>query len=142
MRLALLLTFTLSFPALAQVYTWKDESGTTHYGGQPPAGQRDEVKIRKQPSQNMENQGVPPPSTDSDTREKYDPKESSRRSLSEIRRLASERACKLAKLELGSAERLLTLAFSQNSYDFVMDRRKKNVNHWRKRAGIHCSDGL
>ena len=46
MRLALLLICTLSFPALAQVYTWKDESGTTHFGSQPPTAETQEVIIR------------------------------------------------------------------------------------------------
>ena len=46
MRLALLLICTLSFPALAQVYTWKDESGTTHFGSQPPTAEKQEVIIR------------------------------------------------------------------------------------------------
>ena len=46
MRLALLLICTLSMPALAQVYTWKDESGTTHFGSQPPTAEKQEVIIR------------------------------------------------------------------------------------------------
>ena len=46
MRLALLLICTLSFPALAQVYTWKDENGTTHFGSQPPTAEKQEVIIR------------------------------------------------------------------------------------------------
>ena len=46
MRLALLLICTLSFPALAQVYTWKDENGTTHFGNQPPTAEKQEVIIR------------------------------------------------------------------------------------------------
>lgn len=47
MRLALLLICTLSFPALAEVYKWVDESGVTHFGSQPPAADSQEVKIRE-----------------------------------------------------------------------------------------------
>jgi len=47
MRLALLLICTLSFPVLAEVYKWVDESGVTHFGSQPPAADSQEVKIRE-----------------------------------------------------------------------------------------------
>lgn len=47
MRLIFTLLIALSFPALAQVYKWTDENGVTHFGSQPPPGQRDEVKIRQ-----------------------------------------------------------------------------------------------
>ena len=49
MRLALFLICILSFPALAQVYTWKDENGTTHFGSQPPTAEKQEVIIRDAP---------------------------------------------------------------------------------------------
>jgi DNA polymerase IIIc chi subunit len=46
MRLALILICILSFPALAQVYKWKDENGVTHFGSQPPTAETQEVIIR------------------------------------------------------------------------------------------------
>ena len=43
MRFLALLLISLSFHAVAQVYTWTDENGVTHFGTQPPAGQQQEV---------------------------------------------------------------------------------------------------
>lgn len=46
MRFLALLLISLSFPAVAQVYTWTDENGVTHFGTQPPPGQQESVDIR------------------------------------------------------------------------------------------------
>ena len=48
MRKALALAMIVaSFSASAQVYKWTDENGVTHFGNQPPAGQRNEqVEVR------------------------------------------------------------------------------------------------
>lgn len=139
MRLALLLLCTLSLPALAQVYKWTDENGVTHFGSQPPAGQQEEVRIRKTQSKSVVTEKTPVPERQREAKDQFDPVESSQNSLIEIRRLANERACNLAKLELEDAERLLTLAVSQRSYDFVIERREKKVKYWRERADLHCA---
>jgi len=49
MRKALALAMIVaSFSASAEVYTWKDENGVTHFGNKPPPGQRQErVEIRE-----------------------------------------------------------------------------------------------
>src|SRR5690606_32790675 len=46
MRFLALLLITLSFPAVAQVYKWTDENGVTHFGTQPPPGQRQSVDVK------------------------------------------------------------------------------------------------
>ncbi len=46
MRLLITLLLILSFPVSAQVYKWTDENGVTHFGSQPPPGQKQELKIR------------------------------------------------------------------------------------------------
>ncbi len=46
MRLILIILTALSFPAAAQVYKWTDENGVTHFGAQPPPGQKEEVRVR------------------------------------------------------------------------------------------------
>ncbi len=142
MRFALLLFCMLSLPALAQVYKWIDENGVTHFGSQPPAGQQEEIPMKKSRHTGGAAEKAPVPERSIKAKEQYDPVESSQNLQNEIRRLANERACKLAKLELEQAERLLTLAVSQESYDFVLDRRKKKVKYWRERADLHCAGAL
>jgi len=45
--LVLALAGALSFPIVAEVYTWKDDNGVTHFGNQPPPGQKNEqVEIK------------------------------------------------------------------------------------------------
>lgn len=46
MRLIMILLAALSFQATAQVYKWVDENGVTHFGNQPPPGEKEEVEIR------------------------------------------------------------------------------------------------
>ena len=48
MRLALaLVVLALAAPAAAQVYTWKDKDGKTHFGDRPPPeAKTEEVRIR------------------------------------------------------------------------------------------------
>lgn|SRR5690606_6170026 len=46
MRFLALLLITLSFSAVAQVYKWTDENGVTHFGTQPPPGQRQAVDVK------------------------------------------------------------------------------------------------
>ncbi|MEO9589692.1 MULTISPECIES: DUF4124 domain-containing protein [Marinobacter] len=46
MRLLIPLFLILAFPVSAQVYKWTDENGITHFGNQPPPGQKEEVRIR------------------------------------------------------------------------------------------------
>jgi hypothetical protein len=142
MRLALLLICTLSFPALAQVYKWTDANGVTHFGSQPPPGQQEQVPIRKNSHKAAAPENEPSQVQTIERKDRFNPVESSRNAQNEIRRLANERACRLANLELESAERLLTLALSQRSYDFVVNRREKAVADWRKRAEMHCNAGL
>lgn len=44
-RLFVLLTLGLvPLAALAQLYSWKDASGKTHYGDQPPAGKKEAAR--------------------------------------------------------------------------------------------------
>lgn len=142
MRLVLLLICTLSFPALAQVYKWTDANGITHFGSQPPPGQREQVPIRKSPHKATAPESRSAPVQTIEREERFNPVESSRIAQNEIRRLANERACRLANLELESAERLLTLALSQESYDFVVKRRTKAVADWRERSEKHCNREL
>lgn len=49
MRLILIFLIALSFPALAQVYKWTDENGVTHFGSQPPPGERKSVDATNPP---------------------------------------------------------------------------------------------
>lgn len=46
MRLLIPLFLILAFPVSGQVYKWTDENGVTHFGNQPPPGQKEEVRIR------------------------------------------------------------------------------------------------
>ena len=60
MRFLILLLISFSFPAVAQVYTWTDENGVTHFGTQPPPGQQESVDIRNNRISNQ------PPAAESD----------------------------------------------------------------------------
>src|SRR5690554_3909226 len=60
MRFLALLLISLSFPAVAQVYTWTDENGVTHFGTQPPSWKQESVDVRNNRISNQ------PPAAESD----------------------------------------------------------------------------
>lgn len=139
MRFLALLLATLSFSAVAQVYKWTDENGVTHFGTQPPAGQREEVEIRSSaPGDLGASQSKP-----ADKKEPSSVQAASDSQLSpqmKFHQEANRRACNLAKTELENAERLVTLGESQKAYDFVLEPRKKKVVYWKSRVDLHCKD--
>ena len=47
MRPLILILLFLSSPTMAEVYQWTDAEGNTHFGSQPPPGQRQQVEIRQ-----------------------------------------------------------------------------------------------
>jgi len=138
MRLILLLLTALSFPALAQVYKWTDADGNVHFGNQPPPGQSEEVKIRASSPGDMgasqKEKLVSSDSAESTVVTENAPETAFVRA----RESANRNACNLARLELESAERMLTLAQSQGAYNFVLKRRAQTVEHWRDRVELHC----
>ncbi|WP_421921592.1 DUF4124 domain-containing protein [Marinobacter salarius] len=132
MRLILVFLIALSFPAVGQVYKWTDAQGNVHFGTQPPPGQNDEVKIRDSSPGSM---AAPerPAKDDTDP-----PKESPRAKLNQLESAARDRACDLAKSELASAERKLTLALSIDQNSPMADYRENQVDLWKRRTRIEC----
>lgn len=138
MRFFLLLFATFSFSAVAQVYKWTDENGNVHFGNQPPPGQQEEVRIRESSPGDM---GKARRDANNKTvSESEIERDKAKDALADARETANQRACDLAQTELENAERLLTLAQSQDSYDFVLERRQKSVEHWQSRVDLHCKD--
>ena len=138
MRLILILFTALSFPAFAQVYKWTDDQGNVYFGNQPPPGQKEEVQTRKSSPgdmgssqrNKMAESELPEPS-----KENLHSPESA---FARARESANKNACELSRLELESAERMLTLAQSQGAYEFVLNRRVEKVEHWQSRVDLHC----
>ncbi|VVT02741.1 hypothetical protein MARINON1_52488 [Marinobacter salarius] len=135
MRILFTLLIILASTAYGQVYKWTDENGNVHFGTQPPPGQQEEVTIRDSSPGDM---GAGRTQARAVENESADAKQND--PVANARRAANQRACDLAETELQSAERLLTLAQSQDSYDFVLDRRQKKVAHWQGRVDLHCVD--
>ncbi|MCD1631347.1 DUF4124 domain-containing protein [Marinobacter shengliensis] len=131
MRFLALLLISLSFTAVAQVYTWTDENGVTHFGTQPPPGAREEVQIRDTRI------GTVPPSQP-EIESKSGPRQSSATTLSDLERSAAQKACNLAKSELSSAERKLTLSLSIDQTNAMADYRRNQVDLWQRRVRIEC----
>jgi len=130
MRLILVFLTALSFPAFAQVYKWTDESGNVHFGNQPPPGQQDEVRIRESSPGSM----AIKPSASAEP----EVQESPRAELESLESAARSKACDLAKSELGSAERKLTLALSIDRNSPMVDYRQNQVDLWERRSRIEC----
>lgn len=139
MRLLPILFIFFVLPVSAQVYKWTDENGVTHFGSQPPAGQQNEVTIRKSapgtasvpssrtiPSEQNQNPDRPPE------------KVPAAPTLADLERAAAQRACELAKSELASAERMLTLALSIDQSGPMADHRRNQVDLWQRRVRIEC----
>lgn len=142
MRPLIVALLFFSIPAFAQVYKWTDENGNVHFGNQPPPGEREQMEIRESAPGGMGfNSGTPQGDRKHrDRSDEYDPIKSGAKAKSDARKLANDRACDLARHELESAERLLTLTESTGAYQFTMDRRKEKVQHWKSRVELHCDN--
>ena len=133
MRLILILLTALSFPAFAEVYKWTDAEGNVHFGTQPPPGQQEEVKIRDTRI------GTVDPAESKSVETKTGTAEiSSREKLIELERNAAKSACRLAKSELASAERKLTLALSIDRDSPMVSYRQNQIEMWQRRTRIEC----
>lgn len=133
-KLILTLLAALSLPAAAQVYKWTDADGNTHFGSQPPAGQRDEVRTKDtRPS------GSGPAVTMAPERKAaLEGKTSPAEKLRSLERVAEKRACDLTRTELSAAQRKLTLALSIDQRGPMADYRRNQVDLWQRRARIEC----
>lgn len=138
MRLILTLLTALSFPAFGQVYKWTDAQGNVHFGNQPPPGQNEEVKIRASSPGDMGASRKENLTGTESVANSVGTENSPETAFIRARESANRNACKLARLELESAERMLTLTQSQGAYDFVLKRRAQTVEHWRDRVELHC----
>ncbi len=129
-------TFTLlSLPSSAQVYKWTDADGNVHFGNQPPPGQQEEVKIRD----TRIGSAVQPPNSKEESREASDSERvSAREKLIQLERNAAKSACSLAKGELASAERKLTLALSIDRDSPMVSYRENQIELWERRVRIEC----
>lgn len=138
MRLILILLTALSFPAFAQVYKWTDADGNVHFGNQPPPGQSEEVKIRASSPGDMGASRKKELTGSESTESEVAAEKAPETAFIRARESANRNACNLARLELESAERMLTLAQSQGAYNFVLKRRTQSVEHWQDRVELHC----
>lgn len=111
--LPLIAAIAISLPVSAEVYTWKDENGVTHFGQQPPAGQRETVDIR-------DNRISP---------------DSSPRAESDVVRQAREmeRQRKLQELEARRDSRLREARQSSDSPDYICQGAKNRVKNLKDR---------
>ncbi|WP_303289560.1 DUF4124 domain-containing protein [Marinobacter sp. SS5-14b] len=147
MRLLMLSLILISLPISAQVYRWTDENGVTHFGSQPPPGMRESVDVKPAsgsapvPAAVIESDIIRR-AKELDLRKVVEPAGQPENISPEMkfREAANQRACELAKSELESAERILTLYQSTDSYDFALEPRQKKVDHWRSRVRIHCTE--
>lgn len=133
MRFAFLVLLLLSFSAFAQVYKWTDAEGNTHFGSQPPAGQRDEIQVR-----DNRISGTGPSATMAPKRTAPEIKQAPADKLRDLERVAEKRACNLTKTELAEAHRKLTLALSVDQTSPMVDYRRKQVDLWERRQRIEC----
>ena len=131
MRLTLIFLTALSFPAFGQVYKWTDAEGNVHFGTQPPPGQQEEVHIRESSPGSM---AIKPATTPEPEKQ-----ESPAAKLGRLETAAQGRACDLAKSELASAERKLTLALSIDQSSPMVDYRENQIDLWERRVRIECA---
>lgn len=138
MRKALaLLMITASFSAAAEVYTWKDENGVTHFGSQPPPGQKNEqveVQAPEPGRPSSKGQGDRNPSAQSRSSSGYSPYDS----IKEGRESVQQARCRAAQNEFEDALRLYRLKRSISSYA-VSDHSVKSA---QRKVGLYCSDGV